>query len=175
MSMCCDSEFYPAVLLLPVKVEDRVRFVTLLFSSPAVVEVLNLFKLGEELCQRDVVKALSHRSNKTVIESLKKLVSLRLLAESVKRVERNGKRIRVKCYSLTEIGKWYVTLFKDPRDFEPNTLHQLLEELFIKFVERFTELAKKVGFNENEIYQHLLANTLKTHSKKLHKEISDNQ
>jgi DNA-binding PadR family transcriptional regulator len=135
--MSYTEEFYPAVLFLPIRIGERVRFVTSLFSSPAVVEVLNLFELGKELCQRDIVKALSHRSNKTIIDALKKLVSLGLLSESVRKVERGDRRVRVKCYNLTEIGRWYVALFRDPREFEPPALHKLLEELFAKFMEKF--------------------------------------
>ena len=169
MSMNCDDGFYPAVLFLPVKAEDRVKFITLLFSSPAVIEVLKLFRFGEELCQRSIVKALSHRSNKTVIEVLKKLVSLGLLAESIRKVERGGRRVRIKCYSLTEIGRWYATLFKDPGEFGPSALHKLLEELFAKFMGRFTGLAKRVGFSEKEVFQHILANALGVYSKRLYR------
>jgi ribokinase len=167
--MSYTEEFYPAVLFLPIRIGERVRFVTSLFSSPAVVEVLNLFELGKELCQRDIVKALSHRSNKTIIDALKKLVSLGLLSESVRKVERGDRRVRVKCYNLTEIGRWYVALFRDPREFEPPALHQLLEELFAKFMEKFVELAKRVDISEKEVCQHILASTLRVYSKRLYK------
>jgi len=69
-------EFFPAILLMPVNLDDRVKLVSTLFSSPVIAEVLSLFKPGSELCQKDVIKYLSHRSNKTVISALKKLVSL---------------------------------------------------------------------------------------------------
>ena len=91
----------------------------MLFSSPVVVEVLNLFELGKELCQRDIVKVLSYRSNKTIIDALKKLVSLGLLTESIRKVERGDRRVRVKCYNLTEMSRWCVALFRNSREFEP--------------------------------------------------------
>jgi len=27
--------------------------------------------------------------------------------------------VRIKCYNLTDISKWYTTIFRDPEDLEP--------------------------------------------------------
>jgi fructokinase len=162
-------EFFPAILLMPVNRDDRVKFVSTLFSSPVVAEVLSLFKPGLELCQRDLIRYLSHRSNKTVISVLKKLVSLGFLNEVVKVVEKSGRKVRMKCYNLTDLGKWYATIFKDPKDLDPATLHSFIRELMTIFLENYAKLVKRLGLRLGDLLQLTLENIVKSFTKKLYR------
>ncbi|MEM1772674.1 MAG: hypothetical protein QXQ71_02485, partial [Desulfurococcaceae archaeon] len=70
------KELHPYVVLLPTSIDDKIKYITTLFSTPVTIEILRLFEWNIELCQKDIIMRLSQHSNKTIIGSIKKLVSL---------------------------------------------------------------------------------------------------
>ncbi|MEM2527847.1 MAG: hypothetical protein QXG40_00410, partial [Ignisphaera sp.] len=64
------DEYWPFIVIMPIDASRRAKYMLTLFSSPTSLEILNLFKWGEELCQKEIILALSHHSNKTVISML---------------------------------------------------------------------------------------------------------
>jgi len=94
---------------------------------------------------------------------------LYLLNEVVKVVEKSGRRVRIKCYNLTDIGKWYATIFRDPKDLESASLHSLIRELMTIFLESYARLIKRVGLNLGDFLQLALENIVKSCTRKLYK------
>lgn len=123
------EDYWPFIVIMPIDANKRAKYMLTLFSSPTSLEILNLFKWGEELCQKDIILALHHHSNKTVITMLKKLVELKILDEKVRTVRYSNRVVRVKCYTLTEIGRWYSLLFRDPKTFDREILRSSMLEL----------------------------------------------
>ncbi|MDW8084784.1 MAG: hypothetical protein RMI45_00900 [Ignisphaera sp.] len=138
--MKCNAEFgeyWPFIVIMPVDASKRAKYMLTLFSSSTSLEILNLFKWNGELCQKEIILTLSHHSNKTVISTLKKLVELRILSESTKVIQHNNRVVRMKCYTLTEIGRWYNLLFRDPRTLDRETLRRSVTELLTWLLNRF--------------------------------------
>lgn len=140
-----ENSFWPFIVFMPIDVDKRALFLSTLFSSKIAIDILRLFKWNEDLCQSDIVKSLKTHSNKTVIAILRKLVSLNLLSEEY-RVERRGKRrVKVKCYRLTELGKWYNLLFRDPQELDRDTIKIYLTEIVREFIERVASFTSKLS------------------------------
>ncbi|MEM0027374.1 MAG: carbohydrate kinase family protein [Ignisphaera sp.] len=144
-----ENNFWPFIVFMPIDVDKRALFLSTLFSSKITIDVLRLFKWDEDLCQSDIVKSLRMHSNKTVIAILKKLASLSILSEKY-RVEKRGKRrVKVKCYRLTELGKWYNLLFRDPQELDRDTVKIYLTEIVREFIEKITSFASKFSIPQN--------------------------
>ncbi|MEM1645463.1 MAG: carbohydrate kinase family protein [Ignisphaera sp.] len=154
--------YWPFILLMPSDIDKRVTFLQTLFSSPTIFEVLTLFDKTEEICQKDIVTILKHHSNKTVISVLKKLVRLGLL-EEIQRVLSSRNRVaRMKCYRLTELGKWYNIFLKDVKTLDRNILRKLLEEITLLFVDKVMSLRDDLAMKHAEIINVLILNILKS-------------
>ncbi len=161
-----NSSYWPFIVFMPVEASERARYVSTLFSSPVALEVLNVFKWGEHLSQGEVVRSLSHHSNKTVLTMLKRLVNLGLLSEETRLEQRGRRRVRVKYYRLTELGKWYNLLFKDPRNLDKLLLKENLVKLILEFLNKFTEFGKEVGLSIRDQVDEILAGALRAIAEK---------
>ncbi|MEM0282675.1 MAG: hypothetical protein QXF00_06230, partial [Desulfurococcaceae archaeon] len=128
------KELHPYVVLLPTSIDDKIKYITTLFSTPVTIEILRLFEWNIELCQKDIIMKLSQHSNKTIIGSIKKLVSLNLLEEIEKEEYRGNRKVRVKCYKLTDVGKWYNILFKDISELSNNLIKEAVTNLSVMFM-----------------------------------------
>ncbi|MEM1525746.1 MAG: PfkB family carbohydrate kinase [Ignisphaera sp.] len=160
--MSLHNNYWPFVLLMPVDVNERVVFLQTLFSSSTVFEILTLFDKTEELCQKDLVSILKHHSNKTIILVLKKLVRLGLLEETIKISHSERKRAtRMKCYRLTELGKWYNVFLKNVKSLDRDTLRKLFEEIVLMFVDKVMSLRDDLGVKHSEIVDVLASNILR--------------
>ena len=146
------KDLWPCIVPLPTDLGERIKYISNLFSSVAVVEILNMFSGDEEICQKEIVSSLPH-SNKTVIKALKKLVDMGILHEEVKSVKVNNKRVRVKCYRLTEVGKWYNILFKDISELLENreALRQYLNKLALQFLVKHMSMRMGLGIGLEDI------------------------
>ncbi|MEM0029167.1 MAG: PfkB family carbohydrate kinase [Ignisphaera sp.] len=144
-----ENSFWPFIVFMPIDVDKRALFLSTLFSSKIAIDVLRLFKWNEDLCQSDIVKSFRMHSNKTIIATLKKLVSLNILSEEYRFEERGKRRVKVKCYRLTELGKWYNLLFRDPQELDRDTVKIYLTEVVREFIERITNFASKFSIPQS--------------------------
>ncbi len=132
------------LLPLPRSRTKRERLLRAMFSSTIVGEVMELIPFNGMVCQRDIVNALSRHSNKTVIKALKELVDTGVVVEEVvESTSPSGRKIKLKCYKLTALGKWLKMLMTKPASIdkdlllnEVSCLYRLLgESLAYNFIE----------------------------------------
>lgn len=147
------GDYWPFVLPLPSRLGERVGFLSALFSSPVVTEILTMFGSRAEVCQSEAISALSHHSNKTVIGVLKRLVKVGVLEERSKIVRRGSRATKVKCYALTEIGRWYSLFLRDPDSLRWEELRRLVTELASLFLARILALWRGLGGNHRGLLQ----------------------
>jgi len=152
---------HPYIVLLPIETNEKLKFILTLFSSGIVIVVLKLFEWDKELCQRDIIKILSYHSNKSVINALKKLVSLGLLNEIIRIEERNKRKVKMKCYSLTEIGKWYNILFKDIDQIGEEILRRAVSDLTFIFMTKMLLYTKRIRGSISEFITQMIIDGLK--------------
>ncbi len=136
-----DVEFFPYILPLPKNREDQRRFYRSVFGSDTALEILRLASLENKIYQKDLIKDLKY-SNKTILETLKKLVSLGVLQEGMEKIVEDGKSVWVKWHSPTNIGKWIVLLFLPPKKVDSRLVEESLKELFGFYVKNAIQLCK---------------------------------
>ncbi len=140
------DRYWPIVLPMPINVKERIELLHTLFSSRVVTEILSLFKdLEASLYQREIVEKLSHHSNRTVIEALKKLVKLGILEEITSVERRGGRKVRVKLYRLTDLGKWYSLLMRGPESIDREVLRNVIAGLLSEIVRRVSMHSRTIG------------------------------
>jgi len=167
------SGLHPYIVPLPTDLNSRLKFMLTLFSSNVVLEVLELFEPHSELCQRDIIAKLKHHSNKSVIIALKKLVELGLLAAETRIEARNNRKVRVKCYSLTEAGKWYNLLLKDSRRLSKDDLRYIAADLTLLFLSRILPQVKQLEVDVQSFLAKTLINALKASTRSTESERLD--
>jgi hypothetical protein len=134
-------EFFPYILPLPRNREDQRRFYRSVFGSDTALEVLKTASLENKIYQKDLIKDLEY-SNKTILGTLKRLVSLGVLQEGKERNIERGKSVWVKWYSPTAVGRWIVLLFIPPKEVSSKLVEKSIEELFGFYIEKSIQLCK---------------------------------
>ncbi|MEM0002145.1 MAG: carbohydrate kinase family protein [Desulfurococcaceae archaeon] len=156
------KELHPYVVLLPTSIDDKIKYITTLFSTPVTIEILRLFEWNIELCQKDIIMRLSQHSNKTIIGSIKKLVSLNLLEEIEKEEYRGNRKVRVKCYKLTDVGKWYNILFKDISELSNNLIKEAVTNLSVMFMAKILPFSEHLKIGFTEFVNHVMSSAIKS-------------
>ena len=151
------KNLHPYVVLLPISNEEKLRYILTLFSSSTIIEILSLFDWDKELCQKNIITTLKHHSNKTIINSLKKLVSLGLLHEKERMELRGNRKVKVKCYTLSETGKWYNILFKDIKDMNTDLIKKVVTDLSTIFMAKMLSFIKIIGIDFSEFLKQIVS------------------
>lgn len=134
-------EFIPYILPLPKSREDQRKFYRWVFGSDTALDVLSEASLEGKIYQKDLIKNLEY-SNKTIIETLKKLVSLNVLEEGMEKAFSKRKTVWVKWYTPTDVGRWIVLLFLPPREVNPGLVERTLKQLFELYIRNAIQLCK---------------------------------
>ena len=132
-------EFIPYILPLPKNREDQRKFYRWVFGSDTALDILRAASLEKKIYQRDLITSLKY-SNKTIIETLKKLVSLNVLQEGMEKALSKDKAVWVKWYSPTSIGRWIVLLFLPPKEVKPELVEETLKQLFELYIRNAIQL-----------------------------------
>ncbi|MCS7128819.1 MAG: PfkB family carbohydrate kinase [Sulfolobales archaeon] len=167
------SKYWPFIVFMPIEASERAKYVSTLFSSPVALEVLNIFKLDRSLCQGEIIRSMDHHSNKTILTMLKRLVNLGLLSEETRLEWRGKRRVKVKCYKLTELGKWYNLLFKDPKSIDAALLKENLVKLTLEFLNKFIEFSEEIGLSTRNQVDGILTGALRAITERSSKHLPD--
>ncbi len=132
-------EFIPYILPLPKSREDQRKFYRWVFGSDTALDVLSEASLEGKIYQKDLIKDLEY-SNKTIIKTLKKLVSLNVLEEGMEKTFLNEKTVWVKWYKPTDVGRWIVLLFLPPKEVKPELVEETLKQLFELYIKNALQL-----------------------------------
>ena len=137
-----EVRYWPYVIPLPVRKENRLRFLLKVFGSDVAVSILELTPLEGKIAQKELIEKLPY-SNKTVISHLNSLVSMGVLRESMEKVVRSGRRVWVKYYSLSEVGRWITLLIGPKEPVKRKLLEHVVRESFRLYVKSLIDLCKK--------------------------------
>ena len=137
-----ELRYWPYVMPLPMRKENRLRFLLKVFGSDVAVGILELTPLEGKIAQKELIEKLPY-SNKTIINHLNSLVSMGVLRESMEKVVRCGRHVWVKYYSLSEIGRWIALLIGPKEPVERKLLERVVRESFRLYVKSLLELCEK--------------------------------
>ncbi len=157
MSKREDYGLWTFLLPLPRSKSKRERLLKTMFSTDTVLEILKLFNLDTILCQKDIVNKLSIHSNKTVLRALKELVETGvLLEEYIESKTPSGRRIKLKCYRLSLLGKWLYMLTSSPSTIGIDRLRKELLELYTLLGESIANSYIELNIDPNEVIKSML-------------------
>jgi hypothetical protein len=142
---------WPYVLPFPTDAKQR-RLVWSILQSRVGMSVLTKLKLDGRTYQRELIKQTSY-SNKSIIEYLKKMVKAGILEEGFEQVSTRQKRIWIKWYVPTQLGKWFILFLKNPDEIPSDLARKTLEELFKLYASSIVEVSEKYGLSLDFFHQ----------------------
>jgi hypothetical protein len=134
-------------------IEQKTKILSAIFGSKAAVDVLRFSLkngISNKIYQKDLVKELSY-SNKTIIENLKSLTRLRIVKESMEKVEEKGRILWVKAYLLSDAGRWFALLLAEQRDLSQEEKAEILQDLFRAYIRWVKDLAEKLHVDKTTL------------------------
>jgi hypothetical protein len=142
------EKLYPYVIFLPARKKRSI--LRAIFGSKVPIDILEFsIKRGisQKIYQRNLIDALSY-SNKTVIERLKTLTSLGILNEDMEKMESGGRRVWVKYYVLSDLGKWFALLLAKEDALSKDEKVRIIRNVFKLYVEWIKRFSEKLGVDK---------------------------
>ncbi|MCS7113089.1 MAG: hypothetical protein RMJ00_00900 [Nitrososphaerota archaeon] len=143
-------EIWPYILPLPVDRSRQVEFLMVVLGSHVSMDILRCIGSKGLKYQKELISELPY-SNKTVISTLKKLVELGVLTESMeKRVE--DSRVKwVKRYEATDIGRWIIYLLIPPQTMSREEVIDVVKMLLKLYIDGLSKLCRSYGIERKII------------------------
>lgn len=142
------GEVWPYIVPLPTPSQYTV--LSSLFSSKASLDIMRKIRLEGKMYHGELIAQLPY-SNKTVTESLKRMVSNGLLEEGMEKSQVNGKARWLKWYKLTKLGRWIKLLIIPPSQLPKERIKELVNELFQLYLNSVIELYRKNNISLQEL------------------------
>jgi len=158
-SLLREVHVWPYVLPFPLDVEKR-KLIWSILQSKVGMSVLTKMRLEERTYQRELIRGTRY-SNKSIIEYLKKMVLTGILDQGMEQVLTEEKRVWVKWYLPTQLGRWFILFLKNPDEIPPDLTKKTIEELFQLYSASIVEVCEKYGLSPDFFHQ-----ILDEHSKK---------
>lgn len=145
------GRLYPYVIFLPKSSKREVLRVIFGSSVPADILKFALKRgVSEKIYQKDLIEVLGY-SNKTVIEHLKALTELGILAEHMEKSEISGRVVWLKTYTLTDLGRWFALLLVEEENLPLEDKVDIACNVFRSYVRWMRELAENLGIQKKEL------------------------
>jgi len=148
-----EERVWPYVLPFPIDAKQRRRIWNILQSRVG-MSILTRLRLDGRTYQRELIKQTTY-SNKSIIEYLKKMVSAGILDHGVESVQADKKRVWVKWYAPTKLGRWFILFLKNPDDIPSDLARETIEELFQLYSSSIVEVCEKYGLSL-DFFHHIL-------------------
>ena len=159
---------WPYVLPFPLEPEKR-KLIWSILQSKVGMSILMRLKTEGRTYQQDLIHETSY-SNKSIIEYLKRMVSAGMLEHGMEQVKTEKRRVWVKWYTPTKLGRWFILFLKPPEEIPPDLARKIVEELFQVYSSSIVEVCEKYGINLDSFHRILNEQYLKKTSKGTRKE-----
>jgi hypothetical protein len=147
------NDVWHYILPFPLENEKR-RLIWSVLQSKVGKSLLMTMKLEGRTYQRDLINGTSY-SNKSIIEYLKRMVSADMLEQGMEQVATGKRKVRIKWYVPTKLGKWFILLLKPTEEISPDLVRTTIEEIFHVYASSIVELCENFGININ-VFRNIL-------------------
>ena len=96
--------------------------------------------------QRDMING-THYSNKSIIEYLKRMVSAGILEQGMEKVVTGKRKVRVKWYVPTNLGRWFILFLRPADDIPSELVRKTIEEIFHVYACSIVEVCENFGID----------------------------
>lgn len=133
-----DNNVWHYILPFPLENEKR-KLIWSVLQSKVGKTLLMKMKLNERTYQRDLIKKTSY-SNKSIIEYLKRMVSADILDQGMEQITKGKRKIRIKWYVPTKLGRWFILFLKPTEEIPPEIVKTIIEEIFHVYASSIVEI-----------------------------------
>ncbi len=150
---------HPYIVFLPAGRKQKV--LRAIFGSKVPIDILKFSinrGISKKIYQKDLIENLSY-SNKTLIEHLKRLTDLGVMEESMEKMESMGRTVWVKCYVLSDLGRWFALLLAKEDALSRDEKVDIIRSVFRSYVRWVRELTEKLDI-KREILQEIFENEM---------------
>jgi len=162
------EKIWPYVIPFPLDAEKR-KLIWSILQSKVGMSILMKLSLEDRTYQQNLIRVTPY-SNKSIIEYLKRMVSAGMLEEGMKQAKTVKRRVWVKWYKPTRLGRWFILFLKPPKEIPPDLAKKTIEELFLVYSSSIVDVCEKYGINLDSFHRVLNEQYLKKTSKGVRKE-----
>jgi hypothetical protein len=142
-----DNAVWHYILPFPLENEKR-RLIWSILQSKVGKSLLMNINLDGRTYQRDVINGTSY-SNKSIIEYLKRMVSAGILEQGKEQVATGKRKVRIKWYVPTKLGRWFILFLKPTEEIPPDLVKKIIEEIFHIYASSIVEVSDNFGIDIN--------------------------
>ena len=148
-----DNDVWHYILPFPLETEKR-RLIWSVLQSKVGKSLLMNMKVDGRTYQRDIINGTSY-SNKSIIKYLKRMVSADMLEQGIEQVVTGKRKVRIKWYVPTKLGRWFILFLKPTEERPTDLLRKTIEEIFHVYASSIVEVCKSFGININ-VFRNIL-------------------
>jgi hypothetical protein len=140
-----NKDVWHYILPFPLENEKR-RLIWSILQSKVGKSLLMNMKLDGRTYQRDLINGTSY-SNKSIIEYLKRMVSAEMLEQGMEQITTGKRKVRVKWYVPTKLGRWFILFLKPTEEIPPELVKKIIEEIFHVYASSIVEVSENFGID----------------------------
>jgi len=148
-----EDQIWHYILPFPLETEKRRLIWSILQSKVGKSLLMNMDVEGRTY-QKDMINRMSY-SNKSIIEYLKRMFSAGMLEQGMEQVVTGKRKVRVKWYVPTNLGRWFILFLKPADDIPPELVRKTIEEIFHVYASSIVEVCRNFGIDIN-IFRNIL-------------------
>jgi hypothetical protein len=142
-----EEQIWHYVLPFPLETEKR-RLIWSILQSKVGKSLLMDMNLEGRTYQKDIIHGTSY-SNKSIIEYLKRMVSADMLEQGMEQMVTGKRKVRVKWYVPTNLGRWFILFLKPTEDIPSEMVRKTIEEIFHVYAFSIVEVCENFGIDIN--------------------------
>jgi hypothetical protein len=140
-----DTDVWHYILPFPLEDEKRKLIWSVLQSKVGKSLLMNM-KLDGRTYQRDFINGTPY-SNKSIIVYLKRMVSAGILEQGMEQVVAGKRKVRIKWYVPTNLGRWFILFLKPTEEIPPELARKTIEEIFNVYASSIVEVCENFGID----------------------------
>jgi hypothetical protein len=150
-----EEQIWHYVLPFPIETKKR-RLIWSILQSKVGKSLLMNMNLKGRTYQRDFIKDTQY-SNKSIIKYLKRMVAAGMLEQGMEQVVAGKRKVRVKWYVPTHLGRWFILFLKPADDIPPELVRKTIEEIFQVYASSIVDVCKNFDI-DIDVFRNILNN-----------------
>ena len=133
-----NKDVWHYILPFPFENEKRQLIWKVLQSKIGKSLLMNM-KLDDRTYQKDLINETTY-SNKSIIQYLKRMVSADILVEGMEKILSKKRKVRVKWYVPTKLGRWFIIFLKPTEEIQSELAIKIIKEIFQVYASSIVEV-----------------------------------
>ncbi len=158
-----DKDVWHYILPFPLETEKRSLIWSVLQSKVGKSLLMNMALEGRTY-QKDLINGTSY-SNKSIIEYLKRMVSAGILTQGMEQVATGKRKVRVRWYIPTNLGRWFILFLKPTEEIPPDLARKTIEEIFHVYASSIVDVSEDFGI-DIDVFREILNSQYTNKAKK---------